>query len=196
MYHPQTPTDDTPTRAIPWSPCRLIMNHYYSTLETKDIATITGGSSLTTPHPPPSSNWLVVWSKRSTSIAAIAAISDIAEPAPSLFPWHNPTFRRQCLFFVVSSCLPLTLYGFPLPSHATTPLSPHGLPPSLVLLRNSTCHLSKCLFFGRQQETSDRRKVHARLWRWLAVAEGLWGQVVATMVAPDSQEKPLQDELR
>lgn len=44
--------------------------------------------------------------------------------------------------------------------------------------------------------SADRRRVHPRLWRWLAVAEGLWGQVVASMIAPESQEKPLQDELR
>lgn len=46
------------------------------------------------------------------------------------------------------------------------------------------------------QSSAARRRVHPRLWRWLAVAEGLWGQAVASMVAPESQEKPLQDELR
>lgn len=46
------------------------------------------------------------------------------------------------------------------------------------------------------QSAAARRRVHPRLWRWLAVAEGLWGQAVASMVAPESQEKPLQDELR
>lgn len=46
------------------------------------------------------------------------------------------------------------------------------------------------------QSTAVRCRVHPRLWRWLAVAEGLWGQAVASMVAPESQEKPLQDELR
>lgn len=46
------------------------------------------------------------------------------------------------------------------------------------------------------QSSADRRRVHPRLWRWLAVAEGLWGQAVTSMVAPESQEKPLQDELR
>ncbi|CAM9269015.1 unnamed protein product [Scytosiphon promiscuus] len=46
------------------------------------------------------------------------------------------------------------------------------------------------------QIPADRRKVHPRLWRWLAVGEGLWGQAIASMVSPESQEKPLQDELR
>eukprot|EP00903_Cladosiphon_okamuranus_P014428 g13389.t1 len=46
------------------------------------------------------------------------------------------------------------------------------------------------------QSTAARRRMPPRLWRWLAVAEGLWGQAVASMVAPESQEKPLQDELR
>lgn len=46
------------------------------------------------------------------------------------------------------------------------------------------------------QATANRRRVHPGLWRWLAVAEGIWGQTVAAMVAPESQEKPLQDELR
>lgn len=46
------------------------------------------------------------------------------------------------------------------------------------------------------QSSAARRRVHPRLWRWLAVAEGLWGQSVASMVAAESQEKPLQDELR
>ncbi|CAN0190914.1 unnamed protein product, partial [Ectocarpus sp. 8 AP-2014] len=46
------------------------------------------------------------------------------------------------------------------------------------------------------QSPADRRRVHPRLWRWLAVGEGLWGQAVASAIAPESQEKPLQDELR
>ncbi|CAM9765355.1 unnamed protein product, partial [Ectocarpus sp. 4 AP-2014] len=46
------------------------------------------------------------------------------------------------------------------------------------------------------QRPADRRRVHPRLWRWLAVGEGLWGQAVASAIAPESQEKPLQDELR
>ena len=46
------------------------------------------------------------------------------------------------------------------------------------------------------QRAAGRRRVLPRLWRWLAVAEGLWGQVVAAMVCSEFQEKPLQDELR
>ncbi|CAB1101363.1 unnamed protein product [Ectocarpus sp. CCAP 1310/34] len=46
------------------------------------------------------------------------------------------------------------------------------------------------------QRPADRRRVHPRLWRWLAVGEGLWGQAVASAIAPESQEKSLQDELR
>lgn len=49
---------------------------------------------------------------------------------------------------------------------------------------------------GFVQAVHDRRRVHPGLWRWLAVAEGLWGQAMATMIIPESQEKPLQDKLR
>lgn len=66
------------------------------------------------------------------------------------------------------------------------------LSPSLAVVRPCTFPLPQ----PSNQIPAHRRTVHPRLWRWLAVGEGLWGQAIASMVAPGSQEKPLQDELR
>lgn len=83
------------------------------------------------------------------------------------------------------------------------------------LIGNVYCRLAKCaLSIGqpriaqeccnyclellpRQKKSSSSSSVPPpAVGRWLSIAECLWGQAIASMVAPTSQDETLQDELR